>query len=154
MVITVSQGASPKIGDKPHLCSVRAFHRVARRFVALVGIDSIHQPLGIFASPNSATPEAITSAQIDPIMQGLAATAYNLDPSKPTDSKHLSRWTSHSLRVGACTLLHALGFTSTHMKNLLRRRSDCFMEYLCNPGFLAQKQSDAIAYAADMPHLF
>jgi hypothetical protein len=83
-------------------------------------------------------------------MQKTASEVYNLHPIK--DKEALQRWGSHSLRVGACTILYAMGFTETQIQHLLRWRSTAFMAYLRNLGFLALKQSQAISDASKLPN--
>ena len=44
----------------------------------------------------------------------------------------LSRFSCHSLRVGACVMLHIAGFSAESIKFELRWRSDSFRDYLRN----------------------
>jgi hypothetical protein len=67
-----------------------------------------------------------------------ASRVYQLDPKK--HSAELKRWSAHSLRVGACTILQAIGFSATLIKWLLRWRSDAYMTYLCNLAINARQQ--------------
>ena len=70
------------------------------------------------------------------------------------DKKALQKWSAHSLRVGACVLLHATGFTPLDIQWLLRWRSMAFMAYLRNLAGLATRQHQALDKAAGMPHIF
>jgi hypothetical protein len=54
-----------------------------------------------------------------------------------TDKDDLSRWSAHSIRVGACVALHASGADSITLKQRLRWRSDTFLMYLRNTPHLA-----------------
>jgi hypothetical protein len=60
---------------------------------------------------------------------------------------------SHSLRVGACIVLHAHRFTGPKIQFLLRWKSDAFMAYLRNLGFLVAQQNVALSASCDMPNL-
>jgi hypothetical protein len=71
-----------------------------------------------------------------------AAHVYKLDPVK--DSAHLCRWSAHSLRVGACLILHGMGFTNTQIQFLLCLQSNAFFVYLRNIAGLAHKQNRAL----------
>jgi hypothetical protein len=74
-----------------------------------------------------------------------------LDPS--ADKALLDRWSSHSLRIGACVILHALGFTDTQIMWLLHWKSNAFMTYLRNVAVLAQKQNIAFSEVEAMPQI-
>ena len=49
-------------------------------------------------------------------------------------------------------ILHALGFTETQIKFLLRWRSNAFMMYLRNSAILANHQNEVLDRAMAMPH--
>ena len=70
------------------------------------------------------------------------------------DKAVLQLWSAHSLRVGACVILHTMGFTGTQIKFLLRWKSDTFMMYLRNVALLSDQQDEAIDKAAALPDLF
>ena len=70
-------------------------------------------------------------------MRRLAAEVYHLHPSK--DAKDLQRWSSHSIRVGACVVLHAMGFSDTDIQWILRWRSLAFTACLRNIAILATR---------------
>ena len=60
------------------------------------------------------------------LIKGAAKGVYHLS------KKDLSRFTVHSLRVGACFMLHTAGFSADDIKFELRWRSDAFRDYLRN----------------------
>ena len=130
---------------------VHALYRILLRFVRLRGPDDLTTPLAIYFDPETNDVSLITPDQTVPHMRELAATVYNLDPNKKSDKEILSRWSSHSLRVGACVLLHALGFTAEQIKWLLRWKSDTFLDYLRNTMSLANMQARVLDKAAAMP---
>ena len=59
------------------------------------------------------------------MLQEAARKEYNIKCKK-----ELSAFTSHSLRVGACVLLHAQNVSAEDIKFCLRWRSDTFRMYL------------------------
>ena len=79
---------------------------------------------------------------IKSIMQEAAHNRYNIKCKKD-----LSNFTSHSIRVGACVLLHAQNVSPEDIKFRLRWRSDTFRTYLRNILPLAERHTDAIANA-------
>jgi hypothetical protein len=82
-------------------------------------------------------------------MRRLACEVYHLHPVQHV--KELSKWSSHSLRVGACVALHSMGFSPLDIQWLLRWRSTAFMAYLRNAAILAVKQYQALDKYAEQP---
>jgi hypothetical protein len=91
----------------------------------------------------------ITDTAIEVVMRELARQTYKLDPTK--DREAIQRWSSHSLRVGACVILHSTGRNATEIQHLLRWRSDAFMAYLRNTTLLADTQRASILSVAANP---
>ena len=121
---------------------------IVRRFIRLVGPrDDL--PLSIYYDLDSTSIRNITSTIIDQQLQSLATSVYNLNPR--TDQTTIKKFTAHSLRVGACAILHAMGFEGYEIKRLLRWKSDAFMDYLRNLTVLAQRQNRAITDATTIP---
>ena len=140
--------------DTPHSMIPRLYNAL-HRFQALQALDPsldpAHTPLFVYWDPLSSRVCLPTSVEIEAFMRGLAARCYHLDPV--ADKAALQRWSSHSLRVGACVLLHSMGFPPQDIKWLLRWLSDAFMAYLRNTAVLATRQHRALDAAASMPHL-
>ena len=135
----------------PIFCSVAAFLRIFHRFVRHFGYR--HEiPLAFYIPTPSSTPRALNETVINATLRTLAVACYNLDPQR--NAKELQRWSSHSIRVGACVLLHSHGFSGHQIQFLLRWKSDSFMEYLRNIGYLQHQQNRAITRSSEMPHLF
>ena len=126
------------------LCPVRNFLRILARFNRLLGIDHTNAPLAIFAGPLG-RPTSITASNVAQSLRQAAAIVYNIDPATPVGRADLTRWSSHSLRVGACVILHVNGFSSSEIQFLLRWKSDAFMQYLRNLGTLSRKQNAALS---------
>ena len=81
-------------------------------------------------------------------MQYLASAVYHI-----TDPKELARFSAHSLRVGACVILHAQGLTESQIQFILRWRSLAFMANLRNLMALSDRQNLAFNAFA-MPREF
>lgn len=128
---------------------VQALLRIIKRFVEKFGYRN-DIPLAIHTNDNGKA-SYITSKEIELHMRAAATEVYGLNPNTTAGKQSLSRWSSHSLRVGACVILHAMGFTDIQIQHLLRWRSLAFMVYLRNLGFLAQRQTQAINDASLFP---
>ena len=97
-------------------------------------------PLAIYKH-DSGEIRYITSNDIAKIAQRLASEVYNI-----TDPIELSRFSCHSIRVGAAVILHQQGFTPTQIKFLLRWESDAYLKYLRNILSLGIAHADAINF--------
>ena len=64
-----------------------------------------------------------------------------------TKKEELTKFTSHSVRVGACVLLHSQDISIEDIKFRLRWRSDAFRMYLRNIIQLAERHRDAVRNA-------
>ena len=71
------------------------------------------------------------------MLQEAAAFVYDIK-----DKKELSKFTAHSIRVGACVNLHSQGQSGENIKFRLRWRSDAFMMYLKNIIASAERHMD------------
>ena len=74
------------------------------------------------------------------LLQRAAVAAHNL-----TDPAEISRYTSHSIRVWAATLLNHAGCTGPYIQIRLRWKSETFLSYLRNTHPIADKHSAAFA---------
>jgi hypothetical protein len=124
--------------------------RIFQQFIHLLGWEATSTPLAIYQT-ESGDIRLITATDINVAMRAAATAVYGLDPTK--HAKDLQLWPLHSLRVGACVVLHAHGFTGPQIQFLLRWKSDVFMAYLRNLGFLAMQQNVALSDSCNMPNL-
>jgi hypothetical protein len=131
------------------LCFIRAAQSILRRFIRLVGWQK-HIPLAVFHNEQANRVQFVHSSKIEKLMQATAIAVYKLDPYKHHDI--LCTWSAHSLRVGACVILHAQGYSASQIQFLLRWRSFAFMDYLRNLATLSRQQNLAINQAMDMPN--
>ena len=63
---------------------------------------------------------------------------------KITSKEDLAHFISHSVRVGACILLHINGVSTDTIKFRLRWRSNAFKAYLRNVDALAEQHRDVL----------
>ena len=112
------------------LCPVRAGASIYTRALHLNHRDKI---LGV----SDAGP--LRDKQVEKHLQSAARAVYGYSKSEAKQ-----RFTSHSIRVGACVLLHEAGKTAAFIKERLRWKSDSFMEYLRNTVRLAQQHAASL----------
>ena len=132
-------------------CFVQAMLRIIRRFERIMGLNE-NTPLALYKNKDTSEPKFITASDIEKIWRKTAAQVYNLDPVR--DRTVLQQWSAHSLRVGACVILHAMGCTESQIQWLLRWRSNAFMVYLRNVAILSSMHHKILDEAAAMPHFF
>ena len=134
----------------PSMCFIRLLVRIVKRFVRLVGED-FTKPLCVCLDALGKL-RYITSSDISYVFRRAAAVVYKLDPI--ADAKSLALWSSHSLRVGACIILHAMGFsTDVQIMWFLRWKSNAFMTYLRNVAVLSDRKNLAFSDMEAMPHV-
>ena len=120
----------------PHLSPVRAAERILTRATRLS--QPAHSPLAVYAPGSTKTkllpptPMYIFHSQVENSLRKIAQKVYNI-----SSKSDLQKYSCHSLRVGACVLLHSSGADALTIKFRLRWRSDSFMEYLRNTPQLA-----------------
>jgi hypothetical protein len=125
--------------DNPVLCAVSALLRIAQRWLDLK-LPPMH-PLAVYTADGKSNGrvQLIRESNINAALQSAAKTVYNI-----TKQEELSRFTSHSIRVGACVALHAAGIDPLDIKHALRWKSDSFLTYLRNLPCQAQRTSRAV----------
>jgi hypothetical protein len=130
-------------------CFVQAMYRILGRFQRLRGTEDVVTPLALYKHTDGSV-RLVTPNKIEHNMRLLASRVFGLDPIK--NKKDLALWASHSIRVGACVLLHTQGYNGTQLQWLLRWRSDAFMAYLRNLPVLADQQARVLDTAVgNMP---
>ena len=129
-------------------CFIQAMFRIMLRFQRLWGKDAASTPLAMYKDEDGRV-VMVTPGVVEKHMRTIASKVCGI-----TKKEDLARWSCHSLRVGACVLLHALGYTETQLQWLLRWKSDAFTAYLRNLAGLADKHALALDEAAAMPHFF
>ena len=100
-------------------------------------------PIAVY-SPNPGTGKCryINNIHVEKRLQYLATVTYDL-----TDKDDIARYTCHSLRVGACVLLHTSNATADTIKLRLRWKSDSYQMYLRDTVKLANSHNIAMAQA-------
>ena len=133
---------------KPQVCFVTNFMQILARHASLTNSNP-KLPLSVYRDQSGA-PCNITSVDVETSLRHAAAKLYNLDPVK--NKAELQMWSSHSLRVGACTTLYAMGFHEMEIKHLLRWKSNAFMTYLRNLAVTSRRHNDALSDASSIPN--
>jgi hypothetical protein len=119
------------------MCIVRAYLRIlrrARRWNLPTGT-----PLAIYQKcPGSKKHSYIVTSSITRVFTRVGQEVYDYGPDDKVS------YTPHSLRVGACVLLHVAKYSPLKIKQRLRWKSDSFMMYLRNVPQLAIDQIRAM----------
>ena len=140
--------------DESGYCFIAATYRSLLRFEELMEREpSLHPsvtPLSVYLADDLASIKLVTAIDIEKHMRRLAAQVHHLDPTR--DLSLINQWASHSLRIGAVVVLHAMGFSPLDIQWLLRWKSTAFMAYLRNTTVLAERHYKALDKAAAMPH--
>lgn len=84
----------------------------------------------------------IDNILVEKRLQFLATRTYDL-----TEKEDISRYTCHSLRVGACVLLHMSNASPDTIKLRLRWKSDSYLMYLRDTVKLASSHNVAMSTA-------
>jgi hypothetical protein len=118
---------------------------IFKPFNSLHGWEATAAPLEIYQTP-AGDICAIIANDISVAMHATATALYGLHQIK--HARELQLLSSHSICVGACLVLHAHEFTGPQIQFLLHWKSDAFMAYLRNLGFLAVQQNVALSALA------
>ena len=119
-----------------HRCPVRAAIRIIDRSIRL-GVPP-ELPVAVFRNTQGIS-QYIDDFHVTYMLQYLAQTIYNI--SKSND---LIRFTYHSIRVGACVILHETGQSPDFIKARLRWCSNAYQMYLRNTPKLALLHTQAV----------
>lgn len=87
----------------------------------------------------------ITRKQVDKYLQLTGKAVFKLKVGDPL----LARWTSHSIRVTACNLLHRQNMTDSYIQQRLRWKSLAFRDYLRNTIYSAAQHKAALHISAN-----
>ena len=127
--------------DNPKFCPVTAIFRIVQRSQRLAVPDE--EPLGVFKATQGRYKNHrcfITNDHVAVFLRKVASTVFKL---KPKDEA-LKRWTTHSIRVTACNLLHRQGFSGSYIQTRLRWTSDAFLMYLRNTLYTAAQHTKVL----------
>jgi hypothetical protein len=125
--------------EDPDFCFTRAMLRILRRHKTFQ--VPAHWPLAVYKrNRNSRRPNWFTVSGVDRKLKQLGQAAYG--SSEPDAPK--MKFTCHSLRIGACMLMHAAGRDPLDIKSRLRWKSDSFMMYLRDVPRLAFNHTKAV----------
>ena len=138
-----------KDSNSPGDCFIAAAIAVVRRALRLKVAQD--KPVAVYATHTKTSGDweadkihYVTDIEINKVLKEAAKAAHGI-----TDPKDLQKYTSHSIRVGACVLLHVSGKSPDFIKFRLRWRSDSFRMYLRNLPALALQHVEAIQQAQE-----
>ena len=120
----------------PKVCGVRGGVRIRQRARRLN--SSAKATLEKFKD-KSGNVAHITNSMIAKHLQQCARMTYSIKCRKA-----LAKWSSHSIRVGACVSLSEAGKESQFIQIKLRWRSLAFRDYLRNTTTIVQQHNEAI----------
>ena len=123
----------------PSHCAVRAALSIQERAQQLK--EEIDYPLTIYKDIHGQV-HYINNKDIDDTLCTTAKRVYNI-----SKTDELSRWSAHSIRVGAAITMHIAGADPEMFKTHLWWRSNTFMLYLRNVPALATKHNQIIHQA-------
>ena len=120
-------------------CYVRAAKLIRARAIKY-GVPTA-MPVAIFKEKKTKPKfKHIDDVHIKDILQEAAKHVYNI-----SNKEDLNKFTSHSIRVMACVILHSQNLSTEDIKFRLRWRSDSFRMYLRNIVEIAERHKNAIA---------
>ena len=96
-------------------------------------------PIAVFKDYKLNKIKFISTKEIRMVLRQAAKAVHNIH-----SQADLQKFTAHSIRVGACVLLHSAGRDFEYIKFRLRWRSDSFRMYLRNVTALALQHADII----------
>ena len=126
--------------NDPNFCYVKAAKRIRNRAIKYKLPKNM--PLAIFFDKTKNKTVYLNDSHINTVLREAATKVYKI--SKKED---LDKFTSHSIRVGACVLLHSQNITTEDIKFRLRWRSDSYRMYLRNVIELAERHKNAVSKA-------
>ena len=120
----------------PNFCAVRAALRIQHRAHAIG--NKPRSPVAIYVTKKG-QPRLLTNTHMEQLLRRAAKAVYHI-----TSLQHLQRFSCHSIRVGACVMLHCANFTDTEIQFELRWRSNSFKDYLRNVLCIAVRKRYAL----------
>ena len=98
-----------------YLCAVCAWIRIVARFLSLMGESKSDCPLAVYRHHKCKQLCYLSSSMVTAELQTLAVQFHHL-----TKQDDIDRFSSHSLRVGACCIYFAAGHKESFIKHVLR----------------------------------
>ena len=114
--------------ERIYLCAVRAWIRIVKRFLFFMNQipgDPLTKPIAIYLHTKTKQPRYLTSTMVTAELRTLAVEVHGLK-----DKKDIDRFSSHSLRVGACCIYFAAGYNPAFIQRALRWKSDAWRVYV------------------------
>ena len=134
-------------------CFVNRMLSIVTCYYRLTKSNTRDWPLSIYRDTNGVI-RSINADLVTTTTYDLASATYNLSPTNTREVQLTKQFSAHSLRVGACCLLYAKGYTAIQIKFLLRWKSDTFLTYLRNLFDVATQVAADITSDDPMPQAF
>ena len=109
------------------------------------GNDITDQPLSVYRN-KSGSVRNITADICTSLMRSLAVEVYGL-----TKRSEIQAFSCHSLRVGACCILYATGYSGEFIQRALRWRSEAWKTYVRDLVVVTIQHNKAMSEADTMP---
>ena len=123
----------------PSCCAVRAALSIQERAQQLK--EEIDHPITIYKDIHGQV-HYINNKDIDNTLHSIVKAVYNI-----STKEELSRWSTHSILIGADVTIHIAGTNAEAIKLHPRWRSNTFMLYLRDVPVLATKHNQIIYQA-------
>lgn len=120
--------------ENPRFCPVLAAVRIVLRAEEL-DVPRDH-PIAVYTHSDGSR-RFITEANVTTALRKAAHIVHHI----PSNDPALNKWSSHSIRVTACNLLHRQKFSDSYIKNRLRWKSIAFAQYLRNTFYTADQHT-------------
>ena len=135
--------------ERLDLCPVYAALRIRQRALRLA-VAADH-PIGVYKPKKLSTRVApgvgyhyITRDQVEKYLRSIGAIVFSLPKTDPM----VLRWSSHSIRVTACNLLHRQGLPDSYIQQRLRWKSIAWRDYIRNTIYSAAQHKAALQLTA------
>ena len=126
----------------PDFCPVRAAYNIYLRAIRLNVPKG--EPIAVFKGKDGKR-LFITEQMVTDKLREAAHKVLGLKKDDP----EIMKWSSHSIRVTACNLLHRKRFSDSFIKNRLRWESDAFLVYLRNTIYAAEDHTKALELSSN-----
>lgn len=129
----------------PECDSVEHLLNIVDRHSRLLGPTALNRPLAIYKTKQGVT-QYVTNKIATETMRTLARDLYAL-----TTTAESNKWSCHSLRVGACCILWAMGYPAEFIQHALRWRSEAWKDYIRDLLIHSSQHNKAISDASLLP---
>jgi len=127
----------------PYLCAVTALLNIVDRFIRLVGETRVDRPIAVY---RAVCVKYLTSTIATKWIRYAARRVHDV-----VKQEELDKFSCHSLRVGACCIYFAAGYSAPFIQRALRWESDAWKRYVRDLVVTSMQMTDAFNTANTMP---